>query len=338
MLLLPGQGAQFVGMGLGLYGHHPVFTAAMDDVLIRWGTFGEQVHADWIRPTEASTDIHDIRRAQPLLFAIDHAMAKVVESWGVRPAALLGHSAGEVVAAVLTGVFDLDTAAALVAGGVGRAGDMPAGGMIAVAASTAELEGLLPRDVAVAAVNAARQTMLAGPTAPLAEAVGVLRAAGFAVRAIGSNRPFHSPAMATAAAANTAALARISLRPHDGRLWSGYTAGLLSQEHAVDPAFWGSQVMSTVRFGPALRALLEHGDALLVEAGPGRTLTSLAHRTPAVRSRRSLAFAMLPENLDGPEASLAALDDVARALRVEGHLLIDPRPTTNSTTIDRRSA
>ncbi|MEU9235237.1 acyltransferase domain-containing protein [Streptomyces subrutilus] len=322
-LLLPGQGSQHRGMATGLYGGEPVFRAAVDEVLEAWGAEGEAIRADWLgAPAGAGVPIDDGRRSQPLLFAVDHGLGRLLLSWGVTPAEALGHSAGEVVAATLAGVFTVAEAARLVRGRVGAAARIPPGGMLAVAASADELDPYLSGQVAVAAVNAPRRTMLAGPRAELAAVAARLARDGLTGRPVPATNPFHSPAMEPAVAAAERAFDALP-GPARFPVRSGYTGRLLTAEEAGSARFWARQVVDTVRFGPALTALLDAGDRLLVECGPGRVLSSLAQRQHAVRSGASAVVSMLPGDLPDRCAVLG----VAAALWCEGHdLVLDGRP------------
>ncbi|MDX6361929.1 MAG: [acyl-carrier-protein] S-malonyltransferase, partial [Streptomyces sp.] len=212
-LLFPGQGSQHHGMAAGLYGREPVFTAAVDAALSHMGAEAPQIRADWLTAGRTRIPIDDVRRAQPLLFAVDYALGRMVISWGIRPAAVLGHSAGELVAATIAGAVALPDAVAMVMERVRQAVKIPPGGMLAVAADEQRLRPYLGADVAIAAVNANQQTMLAGSAAPLAEVAERLRADGLTVVTVPATSPFHSPAMAPASAAVEAAYQGIPLRP-----------------------------------------------------------------------------------------------------------------------------
>jgi len=106
-LLFPGQGAQYARMAAGLYGHSDVFTGVMDDAFRLLGTQGESIRSDWLH-SESPETVDDVTRAQPLLYAVDYALGRLVMSWGIEPAAMLGHSVGEMAAATLAGVFDFE--------------------------------------------------------------------------------------------------------------------------------------------------------------------------------------------------------------------------------------
>ena len=320
-LLLPGQGSQFAGMATGLYGADPVFTATMDEIFDLMGPQGRAIRSDWLGATGA-IHIDDVRRAQPLLYAVDYALAQMVLSWGVRPVALLGHSAGELVAATLAGVFSLADAVASQMERVNQAVLIPPGGMLAVAGTEEQVRPYLVGKVAVAAVNASRQVMLAGPADELRYVENMLRSDEFIVAVVPATSPFHCPAMAPAAIACERQLAGITLNPPNETIYSGYTGEVLTEKDAVRPEFWAWQVVDTVYFGPAVDRLLSTGDMLLIEAGPGQTLTSFARRHRTVRSRASEVIPMLPTTRDSIATSdRDAVLSVAARLWTEGHNL-----------------
>ncbi|RCV48674.1 polyketide synthase [Marinitenerispora sediminis] len=318
-LLLPGQGAQHVRMAAGLYPHEPVFSAAMDEVFTAMGEDGTRLRADWVaeRPT---VPIDHVTRSQPLLFAVDYALGRLVASWGIRPAALLGHSIGEMAAAALAGVFDLSDAAGIVLDRVRRLLQAPPGGMLAVAAAPGELGPHLHGDVVVGAVNAPRQTVLAGPREPLAAVAAALAERGFTCRPVPSLVAFHSPAVAAATAGAEQLLASVRVRPPDIPVYSGYTAAPLRAAQIADPGFWARQPVAPVLFWPALDALLGDGAFLLVEAGPGQGLTQVARRHPAVRAGRSAVLPLLPARLGPPRADRQAVAAARAALLAEARL------------------
>ncbi|WP_411081376.1 acyltransferase domain-containing protein [Streptomyces sp. cmx-18-6] len=318
-LLFPGQGSQHTGMATGLYGRDPVFTAAVDAVFAHMGDEGRRVREDWLTTGRPLIPIDDVRRAQPLLFAVDYALGRLVLSWGVRPAALLGHSAGELVAATLAGVVSLPDAVAMVMSRVREAVKIPEGGMLAVAASEERLRPYLTDEVVVAAVNAGQQVMLAGPAAPLAEVRGRLKADAFTVVEVPASSPFHSPAMAPAAERVEADYRRIPLREPELPLYSGYTGTLMGAEQALDPRFWARQITDTVRFKEALEELLAIEDVLLIEAGPRQTLTAFARRHRAVRLGASAASPLLPARPGTEEADRQSVLTAAARIWTEGH-------------------
>ncbi|GHF41996.1 hypothetical protein GCM10010218_23850 [Streptomyces mashuensis] len=316
-LLFPGQGSQYVRMAAGLHQYDPCFTGAFDEALGLMGADAERLRDAWLDERPGAS-VDDVDTAQPLLFAVEYALGRMLLGWGVRPAAMIGHSAGELVAAVLADVISLPDAARMVRERVAYLRDIPAGGMLAVVASAQELRPRLTGDVAIAAVNAGRQTMLAGTTAHLTAVAGALRAEGFTVLPVPATLPFHSPAMEPAVRAARAAFATVRLDAPRIPIRSGYTGQPLTPDVARSADYWARQLADTVQFGPALDGLLGSGDFLLIEAGPGQNLTTLARRHRAVRRGGSAATALLPARPGTPEDDRAAVTAVAALLRAEG--------------------
>jgi acyl transferase domain-containing protein len=314
VLLLPGQGAQRTRMAAGLYDTEPVFTAAMDALFDALGPHGRAVRDDWL----AGRPVDSVGRAQPLLLGVNHALGRMVLDWGIRPA-LLGHSVGELSAAVLAGVLTLHDAARLLRDRVRLAAAEPPGGMLAVAASVAEVEPHLGPDVAVGAVNAPRQTVLAGLDGPLDAVAERLRTAGYTCRRIPSPVAFHSPALAGLAAASAPLLRALPLRPPALPLYSAYTGGRLDARTATDPEFWGRHPVDPVLFWPALERILADRRVILLDASPGQSLSGAARRHPAVRAGDSLVAGLLPRASDTGGGDRAGVAAVRQRLRAEGH-------------------
>jgi acyl transferase domain-containing protein len=332
-LLFAGQGAQHRRMAAGLYGHEPVFTAAMDEVFDLYGAEGDGLRADWLADP-APAGLHGVGRAQPLLFAVGHALGRMVLSWGVRPAALLGHSVGEIAAATLAGVFRVADAVALLRDRARCARLARPGGMLAVSAGVAEVRPWLPDGVVVGAVNAPRQTVLAGLDGPLAEAADRLRGRGYACRRVPCPVAFHSPAVAHLAADTLPLLASLPLRAPTLPLYSGYAARRVDARTATDPRYWVGHAVEPVLFWPALDGLLAGGDLVLLDTSPGRALTVAARRHPAVAAGTSDVVPLLPAR---PGPGYADRRDVLAAagrLRAAGHRLAGPAPAQDRVEAD----
>jgi acyl transferase domain-containing protein len=317
-LLFPGQGAQHLRMAAGLYGSEPGFTDAMDDLFTLLGPDGPALRADWLSG-DPRISIDEVSRAQPLLLGVGHALARTLIGWGVQPGALLGHSVGETVAAVVAGVLTLTDAVAAMRHRMAASRTLPPGGMLAVGASADTLRPYLRGQVVIGAVNSPRQAVLAGPAAELAEVAGALRAAGHLVVPVPSPVGFHSPAVEELAESGLAVLRDVAFRPPSIPLYSAYTCAPLTPEQARDPRFWARQVADPVLFWPALSRLLGDNDFLLVEAGPGQGLITAARRHRSVVKGDSAVVAALPARAGAPEADRAALLGTAARLWTEGH-------------------
>jgi acyl transferase domain-containing protein len=300
VLMFPGQGAQHTRMAAGLYGREPVFTTAMDEAFEAFGEHGPALRADWLA-VDPEVPIDHVCRAQPLLFAVDHALGRLVLSWGVRPVALIGHSVGEVAAATLAGVFSLPDAARMMADRVASLAGAADGAMFAVAATTTEVEPYLVGEVVIGGINAPRQVVLAGPASDLGSVVEKLRLNGFTGRPVPSTTGFHSPMLASLAGRARPLIETLGLHPPSIPVHSAYTAAVLTDETALDPGFWAGQPAAPVLFWPALDTLLADRQLLLVDVGPGQGLAALARRHPAVRSGRSAVAGLLPARPGDPE-------------------------------------
>ena len=314
--LLPGQGSQYHRMAAGLYGEYLEFTAAMDAVFELLGPDGAAVRRDWLAESP-EVSIDHVTRSQILLFAVDHALAVQLSSWGLRPAALLGHSIGELAGAVLAGIFTLPEAVRLVWDRIQRLAAAPPGGMLAVAASAEQVAPFCSADVVVGAVNAARQVILAGPQAELGETASALAAAGLISRPVPASTAFHSPMLAEAARGAVPGIAALNPRPPSVPLYSGYTAARVLPAQVTDPEFWACHPVAPVLFWPALQALLADGPWQLIEVGPGWGLTAIARRHPDVVAGRSAVLPALPSRPAGDRADLQAVQAVRAALQSE---------------------
>ncbi|MDA2812972.1 acyltransferase domain-containing protein [Nocardiopsis sp. RSe5-2] len=314
-LLLPGHGSQHPRMAAGLYGAEPAFTTAMDDFFRAYGSGGERLRREWLSglPLDAP------ETGQPLLYAVGVAMAAQLRSWGVRPQALVGHSIGEFAAATEAGVLTPAQGAWALSRRADAYALAPEGSLLAVAASAGEVSGLMSPGVVVGVVNGPQAVMLAGPRIPLEETEKRLRDEGFGCVQARIPVPFHSPAMEPLARSVRADLERIPLRAPRTALYSTRTGRAVDSGQTRDPGFWAEQVALPVLFDDALARLLSERRVLLVEAGPGRALTTLARRRPEVLDGRSAAVHALPGREGPAEADRAALLGAAARIWTEGH-------------------
>ncbi|CAM3541120.1 acyltransferase domain-containing protein [Kibdelosporangium persicum] len=302
-LLLPGQGAQYPGMAVELYGAEPVFTAAMDEFFSLMGAVGAGLRADWLSDHPV-VPLDDASRAQPLLFAIGYALGRALIARGIVPSVLIGHSVGELAAAALAGVYDPPGAARIILARYEAMATAPAGGLLAVSAAAGDVERHLDArshegGVGIAAINAPGITVLAGPEAELVRIREVLAGNGISAMRVGSRQPFHCPAVAAAGEKFEAGFAGVTLRPPRIPIVSTRTARVVTPEEAVTPGFWARQLDAPVLFWPALDTLLSAGAYTVVEAGPGKGLSMLARKHPAVRAKRSTVVSLSPSRASG---------------------------------------
>ena len=335
--LFPGQGVQFVGMAAELYSAEPVFRRELDRCAEALGAeLGADLRRVLFPPAGAGDDARAAAEArlvttelaQPALFAVELALARLWQSWGVEPAALLGHSLGELTAACLAGVFAFEDALALVAARGRLMGSLPAGAMAAVAmpaeAVLAEIggigevvgdhrgEGDAVAPLALAAVNGPEASVVSGEPAAVAGFLARLRARGVAARPLATAHAFHSPAVDAILAPFREVVAGLALRPPRIPMLSNVTGGWLSAEEATAPDYWVRHLRWTVRFADGLSTLLTDRPGALLEIGPGRTLSALARQHP----ERGRASAILPSLAHSGDRE----GDLARLLAAVGGL------------------
>ena len=315
IFLLPGQGSQYPGMGTGLHGADEAFAAAAGEALAAFAEAGCDLRDRWL---SGEAEDNDTRVVQPLIFVTDYAVARCLIARGVHPAALVGHSLGELVAACLAGVMSVaDAARAVTARGTAMSGQPP-GRMIAVAASQAQVEPLLDGTIEIAAINGPGQVVVGVPLPALDEAAGTLQAAGLDYRVLETSHAFHTSMMKPAADAVIAALEGVALAPPRIRLASPTTGRWVTDDEALDPAFWAANIARPVYFGDVVGEVLNE-PAVLIEAGPSAALTAAAALQPGVRSGDSIAIATLRQPKPGapPDEMRSLLTAVTRAW-VEG--------------------
>ncbi|WP_251091802.1 type I polyketide synthase [Streptomyces sp. Caat 7-52] len=266
--LFTGQGAQRLGMGLELRAHYRVFADTFDAIDDRLGLDLAGVLAG----DDAGT-VHRTQYAQTALFAYEVALFRLLDSFGVRPDALAGHSVGELAAAHVAGVLDLDDACTLVAARGRLMQALPEGGaMVAVQATEDEVRPLLDDRVGLAAVNGPRAVVLSG------EEKAVLAAAGeFArTRRLTVSHAFHSPLMDGMLGEFRAVAEKLTFNRPDIPLVSALTGRPARDEELRDPGYWVRHVRETVRFADAVAALAGSRVGRFVELGPDAVLTGLA--------------------------------------------------------------
>jgi acyl transferase domain-containing protein len=274
VFMFPGQGAQYVHMGTELYRTEPRFRAEIDRCR-------EYVDIDLSSP-----DLQQTANAQPALFAVEYALAKLWQHWGVRPRALIGHSLGEYVAACLAGVFTLKDAVTLVARRGQLMQEADHGAMLSVALPEREL--VLPSDISLAAVNGPDLCVVSGPEAAIQALQDQL--AGVPVKRLHTSHAFHSAMMTNAAKQLREFLADILLRQPEIPFVSNVTGDWITPGQATDPDYWVEHTLAPVRFADGLKTVTTE-DCVLLEAGPGHTLSTLAKQygttVPSMRHPKS---------------------------------------------------
>jgi len=303
VFMFSGQGSQYVNMGRDLYENEPAFREALD-------LCAEQLMQPLaldlrqaLYPSEGEKDaaaerLNETWLTQPALFSIEYALARWWMSLGVEPEAMVGHSIGEYVAACLAGVFSLEDALAIAAFRGHLMYGLPSGSMLAV--SLAERDLKLSGTLCLAAVNNPGICVVSGPTPEIAALEETLAKQSVSCRRLFTSHAFHSEMMNPILGLFEARLRSIEFKPPRIPYLSNVCGTWIKPEEAADPGYWARHLRHTVRFSDCLAELFRKPDRLLIEAGPGNALTSLARQQAGTTAR---AFQSLPHPRE-PSAGL----------------------------------
>ncbi|HVM89004.1 MAG TPA: amino acid adenylation domain-containing protein [Puia sp.] len=275
----PGQGSQYVNMGIDLYQHEPVFKNAVDECAEILKTILNEDIRNIIYPSvtnaEAEEKINNTYYTQPAIFVIEYAVAKLWMSWGVHPSAFIGHSIGEYVAAHLAGVFSLEDGLKMIAIRGKMMSEMPRGSMLAVRSEFDKIESLLSDDLSLAVVNSPGSCVVAGPTNSIEVLSKKLAEEAISNKVLATSHAFHSIMMDPIVAPFEEIVKTVKLSLPRIPIVSTVTGNWMSDADATNPSYWAGHLRSTVRFADAVDTLLKDEGRMILETGPKNVTSSL---------------------------------------------------------------
>jgi amino acid adenylation domain-containing protein len=308
--LFPGQGAQQIGMARGLYESEPVFRSHLDhcaellkpliNIDVRTVLYPASEDAA-ARETLQSTSL-----AQPAIFAVEYALARLWIAWGIEPQAMVGHSVGEFVAACLADVFSLEDALSLVAARGLAMQSVAPGAMLSVRMPEAEIRKLLNGKLSLAAINSPHLAVVAGPFEAITALEKDLEQLSIVSRRLSTSHAFHSWMMDDVVGPFTEQVRRVRLKSPRIPYVSTVTGTWISADQATDPEYWGSHLRQPVLFSKAICELAQTPGRVFLEVGPGATLSTLVRQILPPSADFSVVSSLPPGASPSDAASLQA--------------------------------
>jgi amino acid adenylation domain-containing protein len=291
IFMFPGQGAQYVNMGLELYQTETIFREEIDrcfEILNGLLDYDiKEILYPFHRSNRSDTSyksykshINRTEVAQPILFAFEYALAKLLMKWGITPRAMIGHSIGEYTAACLSGVFSLEDALKLVVLRGRLMQQMPPGAMLGVQLAKEDLIPLLNDELSLAAVNTPSFCVVSGPAEIIHAFADRLKQKEHSCRLLHTSHAFHSKMMEPILQEFEAQVGKIAVNKPGIPYISNVTGNRATVEEAASSKYWANHIRETVQFSDGLKELLEKSQAIFVEVGPGNVLSTFVRQHP----------------------------------------------------------
>ena len=308
--MFSGQGSQYVNMGKDLYESEMVFRSEVDrccDLLQPYlnSDLRKLLYPSAEKEKKAAEQLNQTAFTQPALFVIEYALAKLFMHWGIEPAAMVGHSIGEYVAATLAGVISLENALKVVAERGRLMQNMPAGAMLSVRLDEQGIQPFLNEQVTIGALNSPGVTVLSGPFEAIEQVEIQLREKGIGFRRLHTSHAFHSAMMDPILDEFKQVVASVTLNKPERPYLSNTTGTWITDEQATDPQYYANHLRSAVRFIDNVGELLQEAQTVLLEVGPGTVLSTLARKHPNNSLGRTILSSMRhPNDQSGDRAVL----------------------------------
>lgn len=290
--LFPGFGSQYPGMARALCAAHPEFSRVFSRIC---SLFQQQTGLDVLSALESEAVATDTRLGTFALFAVEYALAMLLLDFGIRPSFVMGHSAGEYVAATVAGVFSEHDAVRVIAERSRLIDESPAGAMLFAPLAPEKLQARLPEGVSVATVITPNGCVVSGTVQGIEELEAALGAEGVTPSRIAAEKAGHSSLLHFAMPLLRKAFEGVALRRPQLPILSNVTGSWLTEAEATDSEYWVRQLCAPVMLSDQIFTLRHEGEAVLLEVGPSRKLSAMLRRHPAFKSHTPIIPVMPSE-------------------------------------------
>lgn len=278
VFMFPGQGAQYFKMGLDLYHQEKIFKEIIDNGLqLLQEETGKDFAAILGYKTQQNIDqklINDTYYTQPLLFLIEYAVASLLIKWGIQPKYMIGHSLGEYTAACISEVFTLKDGIRLIVKRAALMNNLEKGTMFGLETSAQNIKSILPKEISIATINTKDSCVISGNDTSMNAFAEVLTQNGINLTKLKTSHAFHSEMMDAMLDAYKSELQQINLAEPKYSFASNLTGKEITKIEATSPEYWTQHLRNTVKFEEGISEILQKGNVVCLEVGPGRVLSN----------------------------------------------------------------